>query len=373
MNTRIGVLLVCGTTGLGLAAAQTPPASQPQSPPPNQAQTGAPVRAQDLSMSQLEALAHGAFNQGQYEMASRTAAEMLRRDPSNLDAKLLLGDLAELGGDLFNARKYYREVLDVQPGDYRANYGLGRTYLAGNQARQAQYYLEQARRVAAPEQLADLLPTLATAYREANELLRAEETARLAVQANPTSYAAHEILAIVGVEKEDFPLALDESAKMVALAKQQLAQNPGDRARLQQVYAAQQAQLQVLSAYHNTMYEKDATGQRTDRLIPGNEAQAAAVLKQIVDLFVLQAEIERTLSYFQLVSFAERMVKYQPNNVDYVLQLALLQLRTNQLAEASQNFQHALELDPQNQTARQQLERLRASGAPASPAAANRQ
>jgi tetratricopeptide (TPR) repeat protein len=75
-------------------------------------------------------------------------------------------------------------------------------------------------------------------------------------------------------------------------------------------------------------------------------------------VFILQAELRLTLSYFDTVAYAERAAFFNPKDAGAWLRCAQLYRNTGQLEQAADRYQRVLGIDPSNEEARRELEAL---------------
>jgi len=329
----------------------TQPATQPGAQPPQQA---------IITIDQMLNTAESLLRVGNNTQAKSILDLVLERDPNNVRAKLVAAELAIAQQEYFAARNYYREVLNVEQTNLDANVGLARIYLMTRMFRQAASYLETAQRVAPPDRLPEVLTMLAASYRGRGSLLDALNAAQRAVDLAPQNVEARQTLIAVLMEADRFDPAMTHAAALTELATAKVRENPASREGLMQLLGAYGMQEQVLRAFHNTLYEYSPSGEPTDRPLPGKQAQAAGVIKQIVDLRVLQAEVARTVTYFDILELARKAAQYQPENPQYHLLCGQLYVKMSQIDAAIGEFQRVLELAPGDADATRYLRELNA-------------
>lgn len=352
-------------------AASSQPTTQITSVPPAQTENGelAPPDVATMSIPTLLHEARAALEAKNGLLAKSMVQAVLDRDEGNVDADLIDAEIAVLEGDNDRARKRYLEVVAVRPDDFDANLGLGRIYLRSKVYRQAKFYLERAEPVAPQDRAAELLTLLAKAYRGAGYVANALDAAEHAVQVDPESIAAWQYLVQLRTQSEDYQKAMQDSDKLVELARRKAIEQPSDRDTIEQLYGAYQTQLSVLRAHHQTLYQPSRDGKTmTDKLLPGLEKQAAEDLRRIVDLMIVQAELVRTIGYFEIRKVAERAVQYDPTNVNVQIQYGLLLRNTSEFTKAREAFEKVLAIDPQNAEAHRQLASLGVTSGPTTPA-----
>lgn len=343
---------------------QPPAATEPSTQPPPAAGPAALADPATLTIPQLLDEARAALDGGNVLLAKTMVQTALNRDEKNLDAMLIDAEIAMLEGDTDRARIRYQAVIRVQPNDFQANLGLGQLYQRSKVYRQSMFYLERAQSVAPADRMAELMTILAQAYRGAGYAKRALRAAQLAVQADPSYLEAWDYLVKLRTEAEDYSNALADSDRMLAVARQELAANPTSKEAVQRLYAAYSAQLGVLQSYQRTLYQPNPDGTVSDELQPGMRARAAETIRRVVDVMIVQAELLRTLAYFNMRDLTEKAVEYDPTNAKALMQYGLLLKNTAEYERARETFAKVLELDPQNDEARRQMATLPAAGSP---------
>lgn len=315
----------------------------------------------------------------QYRVAKRygdaidVLGQVLRRHQANLEARRLLGDIYWEISDVEKARKNWLLARAAAPSDFGANFGLGRLYLTSSIHRQAAHYLETAASVAPPDRALEVLILLARARRGAGDRGGAFEATQQALQIDPESFEAVELLTglltQIAEGEEDLDRALTEAKRLVQIAGSTLETEGITLEGVQRLQAAYGAELSVLGAYSVVCFERNPDGRLSDRLLPGKELLAANSLSQSVDILLRQTDLQRTLAYFQIVTLAEKAVEFDGgSNPRTLTDLGSLLVATGRLEEAAQMFRRALEFDQDNETARRQLEALQPQQA--APAAA---
>ncbi len=363
-----------------LALMGTPTALSQQAPEP---QTR-PAEAQptELSLDELIRRGEALLAADRLEEAYAYVQAALRRDPQFLPALLLDADLAWKRNDLEHARERWLEVLRIQRGEFRANFGLGRYHARHQSWRSAMFYLEAALKVAPADRRSDVLIELARAYRGVGERARAREAARQAVELAPESLDPRSVYVALLIESGELDEAVVQAEKLVDLAVRLAKQQHYSIESLRQLSSAYNNQIQALRVQYQQLNERNPDGSYTDRILPGKQRQAAEVLSRLIDVYAAQQELQRVLTAYDMVTlFGKRMVELDPGNPDTWLKLARIQRQAFQFADAAASFQKVLELrpgdeaaraglietlekllelDPGNEAARQQLENLRA-------------
>ena len=354
------------------SAQPAPIAAQPTAQTSQPATTSAPTQqripASELTIDQLLLVARRAGSTGRTREAFQALEVILQRDPANPDALRAIADLSFMQQDLNTARSYYKKVLEIQPSDFPANLGLGRTYLRAEIWRQSMRFLEIAETLAPRNQLADVLALLATAYQRGGDATKALQTAQRALQLDPQNIATHRVLVPLWIAVGQHNRAMHNATATVELIKVQLAKQPPTAAGLNELQQAYASQYGVLEAYMVTLGERTATGQPTGQLRAGRVREAATALKQMADLRVIQAQVAHTLQYFDVLAHLAQAVQLVPDDPQYWLEYGLVLLQVSHPEKAAQAFKKVVELDPDNAEARRQLDRLTATPT-SSPAA----
>lgn len=344
--------------GVGVAwcAAQGQPATAPASAP-----TSAPLLSDAMSIDQLLDMARQSLAAKQNNFAQRALEVILRQDSKNLEANLLLAQMAEDSGDLETARHIYKNRLKpFYPTEFRVEFGMGRIYVALQYWRQAVAFLESAERLSPADKRGEVYKMLAMAYRGQGTLAKALDIADKAAGLLPDDFLTRKILLLLRVDTRNFELAFKDADVLVQLASRQVREQPANFEKLKQLDEAYTTQVQLLRAFHSTLYVRNAAGQPTDQLLPGKEVEAASTLKQVVDILVAQAELQHTMTFHNLLPMAEKAVEYTPDNVRYLLDLGLLQRNTAHTEQAVSTFQKVLEKEPGNPDATRHLKELNA-------------
>ena len=341
-----------------------------QEQPPAEPQQQAPVTRTpaDFTIPELMALAERAREAGRFTDAINLLNAVVQRtqDPTNIDVLRLLGDVAWDMGRAEEARKNWTLVKRVQPGDFGANWGLGRMWLRSGQPRQAMGYLETAKNVIPsdkPELEPQVLIALAQAYLGSGYRRKAIETVQQVLELDRQSpdgwYMLATLRAQAAVTLDDFNEALSDASQLVAIADRDLKTNGMTLERLQRLHKACELKRAVLAACGRVFFEPNPDGSLSDRILPGMEAPAARVFSTSVDTWMRMADLERTMEHFRIIELAAKAVEYDGGtDPETLLKLGALQAATGQLADASETLQRVLALDPTNQAAQQQLDAL---------------
>ena len=360
----LGIVIRTGLVALGVALLAAPCAAQQEARATPEGRKGVPS-AVDQSISAALAWADAQRAEGNLDAAVETLQKVLSREPSNIDALRLLGDIAWEQQDAEQARKYWLAVREVQPNDFGANWGLGRLNLAGRaSARSAIYYLEVAERVVPadePELKSQLLVALSQAYAANQENRKALETARKVLGSDPDNfdacYLSTALRARIARTDDDYDQALSDAERLVEIVRHDLQTTGATEEGVRRLLTAYQMELEVLKATANVLFERNTDGSLTDRLQSGKEQRAAKTISKTVDIMVRQADVQRTLTYYRIVEMAARAVEYDASP-STLMDLGLLQKAVGKNAEAIQTFSRVLAIDPLHKEARRQLDGL---------------
>lgn len=329
------------------------PGSLAPLPPPS-----APIDESESNESLL-ARAQSLMEERQFEQASGLLGALLRRDPTSVQARVMLASIGEERQDFTAAREYYRSVLRDDPTNFAANLGMGRSFLNARYFRNVPKYLEVARAKAPNDAAgAEVLTMLAMAYRGEKQLEKGIEAAQQAVRLDPQSFDARATLVMLLMEMRLYREAADQATNLLSFANEQRALNPGDRGKLAQLNVAYDTRISVLSRWHNELYEKNARGELTDRLLPGQEQEAGAILRETALDLMGQNEVRRLLSLYDPLALLEKAVAYSPRDTVSMLQLARLYRDTAQDAKALETARKLLELEPGNEQAQKIVDAL---------------
>lgn len=311
-----------------------------------------------MSIDELLNQAERYKDEGRFKATELFLREIYRREPGNLAAKVISGEMFEATGDAYNARLAYTEVLNRQPTDFRANFGLGRLYNAVRKWTLAVHYLTQAESVAPAEKVGRVRSQLVYALRGIGSPGKAVETAEKAVAAAPNDLEARRSLITVRIDANDYERALLESQTMVNLARAEASASPGNRMALQRLFQANEIHIEVLHGYQASLMIKRADGRATGQVIPGAELKVANTLQRLIETMFAQTELQRSLAHHDILSFAQNAVQVMPTHVENQIALGVLQRLTADEKAARATFEKVLEIDPSNAEARRQLDML---------------
>ena len=371
------VLLTLIGLSPALALAQDTPTAQPPAAESAQPQAQQAPTLADLTIPQLMELADRAREAKDFTAAINILNFVRQRESgqSNLDVTRMLGDIAYDMRNAEDAQKYWLQVRRVQPGDFGANWGLGRLELDSGQPRNAVAYLETAERVI-PSDKAKLAPKvlikLAQAYGGAGLRTQAVSAAERALRLDQNDlegwYVLTKLRAEMARTTDDFDKALGDADRLIAISDAGIKNQGISPATVQQMQIAYQLKLSVLYAFREILFERNPDGKISDRVVAGQGPLVARVLNSAVDVMLQQAELDRLTNYFNITNLANEVVKYDGGtNATTLMRLANLQVTTGQYSEAMKAYQKVLEIDPTNMEAQRQLDALKAQFQPAPP------
>jgi len=373
MLQRLMIVVPLACLAAAPASGQEIPASAPTTQPAQEVPAGTPADEptswEQMSVEELLGRAKQLLAARRGREARIVLSLVRQKDPGNLEAKVVAGEIAETQGDMNAARKLYLEVLAAESSHFRANLNMGKAWIRARHWHQAKRYLERAAVVAPTTKLsAEVQANLAVVYQGTYEREEALKAAKKAVADDPDNLDARQVLVGLCLGREEYDQAIIHAKQMVAAAGRTAQREPSDLLALQELSGTYTVQIQVLRSYQQTLYEMGADQRYTDRLLPGQQRRAAETLRQIIELVLRQMELARELSYHNILPLAEKRVEYAPNDVDALMQYGLLLRNTAHNERAIEVFRSVLERDPVNAEARRQLEALGA--APASRPAA---
>lgn len=325
-------------------------------------------RLRGMTLSDLLSEARRLIDEEQIREAAPYVAVARERDPRNFEVTVMLGEMALLNGEIQPAREKLLEAYRANRNDYRAAVGLGRLYLATRRYRQAVNYLEQAEEVAPLAQVARAQRYLAEAYLGSGLLIKARDVAQRAVDAEPDGYDPRRVLATVLIAVRDLDQALVHVQALERIARDEAAANPGDLRSLQRLIQAWAVHQQALRERLGELVVVGPDGVPTDEVLPTHKAEAAKITRRMVELLLRQNEANRMAKLFEIVEVSEQTLVYAPDSSSHWHDHGLLLLETQQYEPAYKAFEKAVELDPANSSAQDQLNKLKAVvGLPATP------
>lgn len=352
------IVLGGGVLPATLAQTSTPPRSE--TPATATAPAAPPISIDPATLSSDQILANAAqlADAGQLQRAAQLIDIVIKRDERNIKALWMMGQVHEQADDLQTARNFYGQALALDKNHFLSNLGLGRIYVRQRNStygRQAVMYLELAEKIAPPERHAEALGLLAQAYLNADNRVRAMQTAQEARRKDNNNFDAWDVIMSVLIETGRFDEALTESLRYLDAVGKLVEAQRGQRRSLLLLDKVYQWRFQALYQYHRSLYEQLPGRQVSDRLLPGNEKKACETITQLLDVSDYQAELKRTLGYFDGIPLAERAVQYDGTNVQALVRLGRLYRQTFQDAKAARVYQKVLELEPDNAEAREAL------------------
>ncbi len=334
----------------------SPALAQKADAPPAGAQPPRAQTPQDLikAAEQLVPRIHEANQTGGSAEVTRVAGDaqralenIIRTDPKNVDAHVVLGELLTEMRDLNAARKHFKLALDEEASNFRANLGLGRFYLESHLWRQAGGYLQTAARVAPTARQAETLRLLASSFLGEGKRLEAATAAEQAVKADPQDIDSLFLLIQIYLDTEQVEKALDRAHTLVEACRQMRETKMADTAALEQLINAYQYQIKCLASFYGSLCKRDARGRRTEQIEPGKEADAVRVLSEIAAASEDVAKLNWELSYHQTLRVLEPVAACQKDetrerlesNTRYLLDMAGLYWATHQSDKAIETFQ----------------------------------
>lgn len=354
--------IVTAALVFGLAQDADRATSQPQ------AAAAAPSPVRELTVPELLSEADKAAQDGRLNEALRHLQTVLDRDPDNVEANLGMSRIWDSQEDMFRTIQYLQTALEAAPADYRVNVSLGRAYLRSKYWRQAQVYLERAQRLAPAEEAGDIELLLAQAFLGLGRRDEARKHAEEAAKLVPGSFDVWYILADAYYQNQQFDLARQAVDRAARIATELYRREPGNLEHVQRLVQILDKKIEVLIGLHRSLYLADSRGRATDKVMPGQEKTAAALIHQTIIAMLDQIELRRIAELHDTLPLVERMVLYEADNVKYLLLLANVEVQTRQFARALRTYQEVRKHDPTNTEAVEQLRRLRAQTEPQTPA-----
>jgi tetratricopeptide (TPR) repeat protein len=383
MISRVVALAFVLVTSVPLALAQAPVETGAAPAAGGQAQTSA---AETLRV------ARGKFEAGLYAEAAELVKSVLSVDKNNIEGNLLAGEILMAMNDYNNARENFKKVIEIEPSNFKANLALGKIWIATRYWRQAIAFLQDAEKVAPPTGRAEVKRLLARALAASGQIQKGIEKAQEAVQADPDDLDALQILIEIRQnsaiqDPQQLEPTLADADKFVQKATQAVERKPWDDETLARLDKAYDAKADALRALHNSFFQRDVQKRAVDRLLPGKGPDAAAILVRLAETKRAQALLKLILAEHDALKLTERALQddYDAKNVKFLEYLVAsyeqLQELTARLAgpgvvndtamrdRAVEACRKIMDLDPQNELARQYLD---AAGAtPTSQPAAN--
>lgn len=297
---------------------------------------------------------------GQYVQSLQVLTYLLSKNDRNLEALLLDGEINMMltPAQAEAARKSFLAARKIQPADFRANFGLGKVNFQSRQWRQAQIYLETAQKAAPSDRLAELYAMLAQCFRANGQLDEAFDAVAKALAADPSSRDAYEVKIALLTGANRFDEALTEASALVELSRNIVRTSPDKQKALIDLHGAHNIRLSVLQELGKRLYQRTPDGRLTDSVIEGGKHKAADVTRQVIDDYVALNDLNHTIQFFTIISFSERLVSMTPDDPQAWLTLGQLYRNTYQDQAAANVMARVLQLDPNNATAKRELESL---------------
>lgn len=344
--------------GAFLALVSTTVTAQETASPPATPDAGRTL--DQMSTPELLAVAQTMRASGRIGEAQQVTRMVLAREEKNVDAHNLLGELylAQDPPSAIDAQKAFSIARSLQETDFRANFGLAKIYVTKKVWRQALFHLEIAEKVAPPESIAEVCTTLAEAYRNAGRLREAFAAVERAIATEPKNLSARQMQVALLVDSGVLDRALTENDATLEIAKEKVQTAPNKLTAIRDLYRAYESRVAILQQLGARLYARLPDGKASDRLIVGKEDEITANLLRLTDVFVVMAELRLTLSYFEIIPYAERACLYSPHSAEAWLALARLYRNTSQFDRAARAFDKVLSVDPHNLEAKHELEAL---------------
>lgn len=292
--------------------------------------------------------------------AVKRFAQVYSSDPTNVEAMLQIGEISMLRNDTINGREYFARVIRIEGKNFRANRGMGEFYLLTRYFRQAVPFLEVAVEAAPADRLGETYRMLAAGYYETRYFDKALVTINKAYELMPNNalvadYRTRVLLTMVKLEE-----ARVAASDLIEITRRAVAGKAHDKELVKQHMRAFDLKVDVLTAFHNSLHLKNAKNEVTDQPLPGKEQEIAKVLNEIVETRVGQLPIINTLALLDVVPLAQKAIQYSGGNPDYMWTLAKICVEARLFGDAMGLLEKILQVDPQNQKAREALAQLQA-------------
>lgn len=310
-------------------------------------------------------LGRAKYNEKQFDQAVALFKQCLQVDPHNAKAQENLGLAYEALGKTADAMNAYRAAMALNPGpDSAAALHLGTLLVESNRAAEAVPYLRQA--IQATSGSAPAHRELGKAYFNLKELDAAQHEIESAESLDPLSAPTHFLLAQVYRKR-----GLTEKARAQTEQYSELTSGhsaPDDplsevRAlvRLEKFSTAEQAVRRYLQIHKNS-----ADGHYLLGYILFKEQKAKESLAEYTegaryrtpsahDLEVVAADYVLLHDYSDADKWFTKSVEWNPNNAQTLYYLGRTKYNENRFEEAVEVFQRCLKLDPKNVKAEDNL------------------
>ena len=197
----------------------------------------------------LRGLAESYFMLGEYREALNWCIEALRYDKNNLVLKTLQARIL-IGLQAYEqAEQLFREVLEVEPYNFEAQFGMAELDIVRGRTLQAQLWYEKAMELR-PENRRAIL-SLALVYEAAEELEKAEELVKLALHHYPSGYMVQFLAGKLYLKKGELQKAEMHIKKALALKKY----FPDATLLLSTIYLQQEQYAQVVETIEKLLQE----------------------------------------------------------------------------------------------------------------------
>jgi predicted Zn-dependent protease len=308
--------------------------------------------------------ARAALQSGKLKEAEQEFREVVRLDPSNVDAQANIGAVQYLEGDWTGAAKSLRIAVDRNPSLWKAQSLLGLCEKRLGEADTAQKLLsESIPNLPASPFRTNAQMELLELYYQVHDLDKAEEVLHMLERENPTNtdvlYAAYRIYAdLANRARDSLSLVAPDSGRMHELMAQHLINEGNVQGAIAQYRKALEADPK-LSGVHYELGEailQDSTSatalnaaeQEFEAALRENPADASseARLGMILDL---RSEWEQAMQHYATA------LKIAPNNPLAQAGMGRILIRTGKRAEAVSYLEGASRNDPLNANLHYQL------------------
>ncbi len=313
------------------------------------------------------ALADPARNNVDFAKAVEQLESVLKIDPTNLEANLMVGEISMDRRDYNNARGYFKKVLRIQSNNFRANYGMAKYYMLSRVWRQAVLYLKEAERVSPPDELTDVLVLLSQAYMEERRLADAKEVVGRAIQADPSSYAATRVGLAVALAMEELDTALEQADRLIKVSQQEMIESGLQIDLAKRFVESFDVKVEVLKQIHNSLHRRDARNQVTDEPVAGKETEIAEVLLRIAETRSNQMPYLETITYIELLPLLQRAIELAPSDLRYRKAQANVMATAGMGKQSLEAWREVLRIAPGDEDAQRAVEFLQSQLSGAAP------
>lgn len=193
----------------------------PNAPGPSRSVNATPPSAPSARCQQEILRAKHLLEAGANDQAIAILREVLREEPENADAHLLLGSALTLAPERTEALKELAKAVELQPSSALAHFTLGTAQARFGEAEAARQSFE--RTVQLDPRLAEAHVSLAMIFGQQKDLARAREHLTQAIQIygnTPAAAPSHYLLAQVLIEQNEPGQALEELNSAISLQPQ---------------------------------------------------------------------------------------------------------------------------------------------------------